>query len=59
MRPEYKLKAENFTEAIDMRVKILDEMIRGQRKAEQQDALRYISEIKSQMGKLKEIISIG
>ena len=59
MKEEYKRRAENYIEMIHLRVKMVDEMLHGQRPAHQEDAKKFINEVKQGLEAVREIISIS
>jgi len=45
MKPEYKMRAQENLEAISKRAKVINEMLKGERPANQEEAIRLSIEI--------------
>jgi len=45
MKPEYKMRAQEYLEAITKRAKVISEMLNGQRPANQAEAIKLSNEI--------------
>lgn len=45
MKPEYKIKAQENLESIAKRAKVISEMLRGERPANQAEAIKLATEI--------------
>ena len=45
MKPEYKIKAQENLESIAKRAKVISEMLRGERPANQTEAIKLATEI--------------
>jgi hypothetical protein len=45
MKPEYKQRAQEHLEAITKRAKVINEMLKGERPANQEEAIKLATEI--------------
>ena len=59
MKPLYKLKVEDLITAVEARVRLLDKMIDGTKKADTREAKMYIKEIENGLEKISEFVSIS
>lgn len=59
MKPERKQLAQDLLVSVASRIKVIDEMLAGQRRSDQVEAIRYMTEIKRNLDKINEIISIS
>ena len=59
MRELYKQKVNDYLTASNSRLKIIEGMINGSRKAEPILAARYLTEIKHNLEQIEEIVSIS
>lgn len=59
MKDVYKVKVSDTISALDYRVKIVQEMVTGQRPADTAVAEKYLQEIKKGLESLQEIVDIS
>jgi hypothetical protein len=59
MKPEYKVKVNDVITAVQARVRLIDKMIDGQKKADPREAKIFIKEIENGLEKIAEFISIS
>lgn len=59
MKEGYKLKADTWIDSAELKLSYIEKMMRGEKKADNNEALRYVQEIKKTLNDLKEIVSIS
>ena len=59
MKDIYKQKVDDTLEMMEARVKIVNEMLTGERPADQKQAAIYLREVLSSVQKVREIINWG
>ena len=59
MKPEYKRKAQSLLESTNMRLEVLDGMMKGTRPVDTGSANDLMKHIRYQIGKLEEIVNIS
>jgi hypothetical protein len=59
MKDVYKQKVYDTLDSISHRVKVISEMLDGERPANQEDAKKYIKEIKQGLEHIHEIMDIS
>ena len=59
MKEAYKQKVDDLMVSIEGRVMLLEKMINGEKRADNNEAKRFIAEIKKGLENVKEIVSIS
>jgi hypothetical protein len=59
MKEVYKQRVNDTLDATEARVKVITEMMNGERPVNQEDAKRYIKEISKALSSIREIIDIS
>ena len=59
MKEGYKQRANDYISSIESRINLVNAMLEGQKKADPNEAKRYVRESKKALNDLREIISIS
>jgi cytochrome c556 len=59
MKPEYKIKAQENLESIAKRAKVINEMIKGERPVNQEEAKRLATEIERLVELTQNIVDLS
>lgn len=59
MQQPYKDKISNIIESCEGRIRLLDYMIDGTKKADTQEAKRYIREVQKGLEQVQELVSVS